>query len=295
MSPALKKTPTIWGLEMNRLFLFIIFFNLISYSYSSPIVGGKIVADDSAQGVFNIFKSDANGEPNGSCTASKIGTKFIITAAHCVYGKDIKTLGWSNSSEIDLTDENTNLYGLYVKNVNIHPSYELSEMLGQSSRATDIAILEVDMSKGNYVEKFQNLPSMELDFDPVMAGEKLQTLGYGCEAPGDYGNPLSHKKSAELETLPYSSLATECAAVPSAINKQAFEIYKSKMVSSTLLSGGKASLCDGDSGGPTLRNGKIVGINSSLLIDQRSQTEEAYLNLHSRISEAQTWINNIIR
>ncbi len=67
------------------------------------------------------------------------------------------------------------------------------------------------------------------------------------------------------------------------------------MISSTLATGGHASLCVGDSGGPTVRNGKIVGVNSSYIIDQNLQTEEAYLNLHSRISNVQGWIRSIIR
>lgn len=279
---------------MKYTLLLFIFFNLTSYSYGF-IIGGETVPQGKADGVLNIFTTNADGEMDGTCTASKIGARFILTAAHCVHGKNVKSLGWSNSSKVDLGDENETIYGLHAKNVHIHPSYEFQKMFGQTYKSTDMAIIEIDTSKGNHIDKFENLPSMELDFNPVLAGEKLQSFGYGCESQGDFDNLVSRKKSAEVKMLPYNSLSTECAALPSVVNQNASKIYTTQMVSSTLATGGKASLCDGDSGGPTIRNGKIVGVNASYLIDQTSQTEEAYFNLHSRLSEVQGWVRSIVQ
>jgi hypothetical protein len=158
-----------------------------------------------------------------------------------------------------------------------------------------VAIIEVDTERGNYLDKFNEMPSLELDFSPVVSGEKLKTYGYGCEATADLDNPVSHKKNSDIETLPFSALNTSCSSIAPVINHSASSIYKSQMISASLRSGGKSSLCEGDSGGPVTRNGKVVGVNSQYLIDQTSQTEEAYLNLHSRLSEIRGWADSILK
>jgi trypsin len=280
---------------MNKIFWNFAFLTISSFSFARvPIIGGKNVPDGDAKGVLNIFTTDEAGDISNSCTASKIGAKFILTAAHCVYGKNVNSIAWSNSGSVDLGDENATLYGLYVKKVNIHPSYELFKMLGKSFGANDIAILEVDTTKGNFLNRFQEIPSLKLDFIPVMSGETLQTYGYGCEAVNDLDNPISHKKISDIASLAYSSLNTSCSSLDPLINQNAPAIYKTQIVSSSLASGGKSSLCEGDSGGPVLRNGKVVGVNSQSIIDQTSQAQEAYLNLHSRLSEVKNWVESII-
>jgi len=261
----------------------------------APIIGGDLVTAGKADGVINFYTTDDEGDLSNSCTGSKIGGRFILTAAHCVYGKNVNTIGWSNSESVDLEDESTNLYGLYVKKVNIHPSYELFKMLGQTYKSSDVAIIEVDTSKGNFLHKFNELPSHDMDFSPVMSGEKIQAYGYGCEKAGDLDNPKSRKKMADLDMLPFTSLTTNCSSIAPVVNQNASEIYKAQMISSTLRSGGKSSLCEGDSGGPTMRNGKIVGVNSQYLIDQSLESDEAYFNLHSRLSEIKGWMNSILR
>jgi secreted trypsin-like serine protease len=281
---------------MKNAFLFLVFLKLSSVSYAkAPIIGGEIVPAGHGNGIFNFFTTDENGDISDSCTASKIGKKYILTAAHCLYGKNLNTIGWTNSGEVDLSDENTTLYGLYIKKINIHPSYELYKMLGQTFKSNDVAIIEVDTERGNYLDKFNEMPSLELDFSPVVSGEKLKTYGYGCEATADLDNPVSHKKNSDIETLPFSALNTSCSSIAPVINHSASSIYKSQMISASLRSGGKSSLCEGDSGGPVTRNGKVVGVNSQYLIDQTSQTEEAYLNLHSRLSEIRGWADSILK
>ena len=262
---------------------------------NAPIIGGKNVPEGNAKEVLNIFTTNESGEISGTCTASKISSKYILTAAHCVYGKNVNTIGWSNSGTVDLGNENAAIYGLYVKKVNIHPSYELYKMLGKSFGSNDIAILEIDTTKGNFLNKFQEIPSLQLDFSPVIPGESLQSYGYGCETVNDLDNSISHKKLADITSLTYSSLNTSCSSIDPLINQNASAIYKSQIVSSTLASGGKSSLCEGDSGGPVLRNGKVVGVNSQYIIDQTSEAQEAYLNLHSRLSEVKSWTEGIMR
>lgn len=279
---------------MKTIIFLSVFFSLTVFADSKPIIGGRPVEADQAKGVINLYRTSAEGEIDETCTGTKIGERFILTAAHCVLGKNVDKLGWSNSSTVDLNNENETIYGLYTKKVHIHPSYELGSMLKQTYSASDIAIIEIDESQGNHLDKFRSLPTVEIDYAPVKVGEEVQIYGYGCEGTGQKDSLISKKKMASVEMLPEDALADECEELHPIINQNASGIYKAQMVSASFSNKGNASVCEGDSGGPTMRNGKIVGVNSSYLINQKSPVEEAFLNLHSRISEVQTWVNSIV-
>ena len=280
---------------MKKIILSFGFLTLTSLSYGAPIIGGEVVTEGSAPGVFNIFTTEGSADKDSTCTASKIGAKYILTAAHCVYGKNPAAIGWSNASTVDLSDEKTELYGLHVKKMHIHPSYELLGMNGESYKSNDIAIIEIDTTKGNYLKKFQDLPEVQMDFNPVIPGQKLKAYGYGCEETGDLENPVSRKKSADLVVQNFNSLYATCPELHPLIKQNAYPIYQAQFSTAAIAGGGDASVCEGDSGGPVLRDGKIVGVNSKYIIDQTSSTQDAYINLHSRMSQVKSWVEGIVK
>lgn len=278
------------------LFLFLITVN----SYASiKIIGGEISVNDPLSGIINIIVLNSLDEEDmEQCTATKVSETQIITAAHCLYDRKVEALGWSNNVEYS-EDATNDFTGLYVKRVDMHPSYEAQRKLGSHEKLSgqDVAIVTFDKEKGNYWHEFDKLRVHELSFDFVEVGASLKMFGYGCQDFIGTDSSVMLKKESEITSVDRDWLSDLGGNFPYILKDYSTDIYSAKFVSPGIKSGqSNASMCSGDSGGPVLNsNLEVVGINASVIFNDLKENGDmasgvSYLNLHNRISTIKDWI-----
>ena len=283
---------------MKRIVL-VLFLITLNVKASIKIIGGETSANDQLSGVINIIVLNSlNEEDMEQCTATKISETQVISAAHCFYGRKVETIGWSNNTEYS-EDVESDFFGLYVKSIDMHPSYEAQRKLGSLEKLSgqDLAIVTFDKDKGNYWHEFDKLKIHELSFDAIEAGANLRMFGYGCQDFIGTDSSVMLKKEAEIVTVGESWLSDLGGHFPYILQYYASGIYLSKFVSLGIKSGqSSASMCSGDSGGPVLNSHlQVVGINASTIFNDLEENGDmgsgvSYLNLHNRISIVKDWI-----
>ncbi|KAL3457285.1 trypsin-like serine protease [Aspergillus heterothallicus] len=227
---------------------------------SKRIVGGNKAAIHNYPYQVSIF---VQGSFAGG--GSVIAPNTILTAAHCVSGAapDTFTVRAGSSSR---TSGGTIAK---VSKIAIHPQYSKPEVL-----ENDIAIITLDG---------------DLSFDSAVGAIELPVLGSGL--PGTGEQVLISGYGATVEGRAYSpDLRSVMVGV---VDKGACEIaYKDYAVPVTqgvfcagVQEGGKGS-CTGDSGGPVVSNGVLVGIVSWELGCARPD----YPGVYSSVALYRDWI-----
>ena len=266
-------------------FIFALF---LFSSNSQAVIGGRI--DDSADtAVIQIALSG-----NSYCTATKIGKDLLLTAAHC-FNQDSKLIGFSSKVQ----NAKFEFFELKAQDIIIHPSYL---DLGDDTRYEDsLTVFDMSLVKVVPTSEFEKLSVMEMDFNVVSPGEELSFVGYGCEGSvNNLDGYIPRRKIARSTSLALSALLLPHGIMSEFYGEISDEIYKFNI----LTPGNKmepryASLCYGDSGGPILKNDKLVGINSSYTFSDitssgGTQTGVSKINLHSRLSQVEEWIKSQI-
>jgi secreted trypsin-like serine protease len=274
---------------MKSIFVVLGFSLLTSLSiHAMPIIGGEVDYVDNNNGIFQLEMLEENSA--SVCTATKISESFAITAAHCLLHKNIKSLGFSVLSENSQLDYKK----LDYKKIYIHPDYNklpIESDLLERSATSDIALIKIIPNA-----EFKKIKSVKINFDFIEDLESIVFWGYGCQSTinvTESQKPV--RKYTEAYTLDSTSLLEDHGILTELYTQNAETIY-----SFNLVTPGRgrtktaSSLCPGDSGGPTLLRGDLVGINSYYTFADMAQDGAtagvSYLNLHARISKAKGWI-----
>jgi hypothetical protein len=183
---------------------------------------------------------------NMGCTATKIGAKAFLTAAHCnVTGlgldKKIKVTKRVRGLGLGQPDFDT----LTLTAFHTHPSYELST---QTWRSYDIAVMHV-------VEETPDIPTMPLNPDYFGDGSpQFRHVGYGCDRENAQESYM--KQYADFHVAWRSYWYQEASL--SADQEAGY-------FSHNILGWSEDSddTCFGDSGGPGLVSGEIASIDSA--------------------------------
>ncbi len=200
------------------------------------IVGGKRVlqtdADSAAVAmIYSQFEKDS-----AICTATLIGPKVLLTAAHCIKASANKTLvifhsAISCESGFDIT-KNSKRVSKMIVNTGYIPSSKTKE------GSNDIALVFLEESAP------ENYPIYKIA-DPMEVKEsKLYFYGYGVTGSNDGGSGILRKTSFSNEN---------------------FHVDKDNNKIRVKQNNG-TGICYGDSGGPALVNingeAQILGVNS---------------------------------
>ncbi|MFC9635349.1 trypsin-like serine protease [Streptomyces mirabilis] len=229
-------------------------------SVDPKIIGGTTTTITTAPWMAQLWYLDDKGTSNTSddfgffCGGSVVSPTKILTAAHCVKGYDWKAHGAVVTGTSQLPSAGgTDLHGGTATSVLRqwnHPSYNPSTI------DNDIAVLTLD---GPVKAKPIRMTTSG-DTASYASGTKATLYGWGrtSSATQDISGTL------KTATLPIKSDAT-CGGYYKA------EFIKGHMVCAgnpaTGSDTGTTSACNGDSGGPLIVGGRIVGVVSWGVVD----------------------------
>jgi len=145
---------------------------------------------------------------NGSrCTATVVSDRVIVTAAHCVGNGERATFAYGQNQ--------------YTSTCARSPIYPRQDH--------DLALCLTE-------KKIDGVKPAMVDLNPLVLGEKVEILGYGCVRPGGGGGNDGILRNGEATVSGFSN----------------YDVVTRQGV----------ALCFGDSGGPMMRAKKIVAVNS---------------------------------
>ncbi|MEA3638446.1 MAG: trypsin-like serine protease [Lamprobacter sp.] len=240
---------------------------LLIASRALALSGGALDTEQHHAGVLTI-----RADPLLVCSAVKIGARTLLTAAHCVVDErsgelksafrtgaeilvDNATQQADHESASRVIVDETRLPEAYREGLAKFADYRrrrLAELKSQSS-ALPIEQLEQGLSmRYHFAERYPDLaliqlrtttpeiPHYQLDFTPLEAGAEVELVGFGCSRLGDR---LSAERRSGWSRV---------------IRVDAVNFYTEAGQRVTQA----PSLCPGDSGGPVLYQGRVVGVHA---------------------------------
>lgn len=233
----------------------------------SSIVGGSVAH-------VGAWPYQAQIQYQGSawCGGSILSERWILTAAHCVYGRSagsfVIRVGLNN-----LSSPGPNVQSRGVQSLHVHPSYN------GSSLSNDVALIELDndLSFDAFVQPVQLRAT-----DPAVNTQAIVT-GWGRTGAGLPGSNL-----LKQATLPIQSAATCNAAGTLPATVQASTMLCAGYV------GGEDGGCHGDSGGPlVVPMGFSGGWEQVGIVSWGVGYYCSSYTVFTRVSQFVGWINGI--
>lgn len=244
-------------------------------------------------------------ELSTGCTATKVGSKTFLTAAHCVF--DFAARGkqsdYHDNATLSITN-NPNPRSTSWKSVTIETTIVDPGFQTACSAVTcddDIVNTSLDVAVFRIKEDTASIPVAAVDYRFVLPADPVFIMGYGCETGS---GPSAPQGVPGDPTLPFGRLKYQATRVS---RDTVAELVGIPVLSPSHLlnffTAGKptdptsASLCPGDSGGPVILNlpeGRyVVGVNSGGYGD--SATDATPVNQHARLTNAVVWMPSEIR
>ncbi len=240
------------------------------------------------------------------CTATKIAPRRFLTAAHCVANTSRGRIDQTFASGSKIYISNVlapaapgDFQQLHVAQTYLPPEFEQAlkrlftyqqKLIGQyrekftgtelerrvryvqsqnhfTSHIPDLAIVVVR-------ERTVKIPLAQIDFGPLTTDEPVRLIGYGCEhfdARQGRGEvpPLSRRKWGETRVI--------------RVDPVNFYTFAHRMRP------GAPSLCPGDSGGPVMRAGKVIGVHGTVY--GLAREHGARSNMSVNLRTVQSWLN----
>ena len=210
---------------------------------------------------------------NGSCTATHIGERLILTAAHCVRdarGAVMPGLMPGKKLAVAVRDAGPGARSLTITRTTLHPrtaalcaSQGCGTLASTERRdAPDLAVIEV-------AGGLTDIAVAEIDVAPLEVGDAVSILGYGCKGRVNVQNGDAQLRFRNTRVLgvtatihPGGLAATETAALATV---RASYAVTAGPLTATAEPVPSAGLCPGDSGGALFRAGtsRVVGVNAS--------------------------------
>lgn len=261
---------------MNKLFIHLSALFFIIPSTSWGLLGGQ---SDTPEG-FNAVVALSLGE-QAHCSATKISAHTFLTAAHCVTNTQTGTIDSRFMPEQRLLVSanpkprtRADFIPLTVRRIQLHPAYQTALQRFFAYKETQINVyrqrysgadlarrIQVLEANNHFTARFPDLallivhettpsiPQFAIDCTALTAGDSVQLIGYGFDS-------VAHFAQAR-RAAPFGQRHWGNSAV---IRVDAVNFY----TYGGLLRAGEPSLSPGDSGGPVLRRGRVVGVNGTV-------------------------------
>ena len=256
------------------------------------IIGGSVVNDRSRYSYFALM----NG--NALCGAVLIGSKFVLTAAHCAYADtdfEIGTVSRNNNNGVDWGSlfggsgsEGSGIEYDYIAG-RIHPNYNEDDV------SNDIAIFELKQAVPSSVATPIKLRQQPLT--PSDSGTIVTVIGFGDTDKSDSVSATSqYLREVDLNYV----TADQCDNAYGGGNSWFYG--GNSYIEDGMMCAYRSSVdsCGGDSGGPLLLKGNSGGLSSTgssssdelvgLVSWGISCADDDFPGVYTRISYYYDWI-----
>ncbi|KAM3966950.1 chymotrypsin-1 [Aphomia sociella] len=231
----------------------------------ATILGGnqRVVGGDYAPEEFGKFHASLqNLTGHHVCGGAVISPSHVVTAAHCIYGAEAQYI------KVVVGTNNLDSGGIQydVETLDVHKEYDYN------TRINDIAIL-----KTNGFFNLQYVHILSVDDEELLEGDLVLLTGFGAQEP----NGQSSRQMHALNLTVFNQETCEYAM------RYSREVVHSMFCTFTQIGEGT---CHGDSGGPLIKNNKLVG-----LVSWGIPCAVGFPDVHTRISSYANWIKEEIK
>ncbi|MBU2870353.1 trypsin-like serine protease [Colwellia sp. E2M01] len=265
------------------------------FSGSIPVISvslsnGSLLLDNINK-IITITNGYIESTQVANCGASFIGSKWVLTAAHCVEDTDIERLK-VNVGGYDLTNSKSDAKS--IKNIYIHPEYNVGTDINN-----DIALIEL-------VETINHpaIPLLSKSETAQLAADNSSAtvlgwgnvLGYGPTDPTPDNSQPDKLQQVELTLLTNDECKSKLVQAYKDLNNTTFTVDEvgitDSMICAHHLGGGRGS-CQGDSGGPLIVNTNHGWQQIGIVSHGIGCADENYPDIYARVGQFTEWINSI--
>jgi hypothetical protein len=202
----------------------------------------------------------------GSCTATAVSSRTLLTASHCLYSRETKTVEnaiWIDSKDGEkIVADKTNIF--------LHPNYRDSG--GSMDGNFDIAVVTF---KKDVFESW-----VQISKDPGVAGDQITLVGFGITSVGGTDSGKKRYGKNFIKTLEGKPDSTGISYAKDTIVLSAGVRDDKAADSEGVARGEKVTNLQGDSGGPIFLKGSILGVASTVGGTDRKYLQGNYISTY---------------